>query len=80
MTINDLFRSAGKLKRKISEMDSGYKSAESLGAAMAVGIVAGIILGFKFGNRMQNEVKKAAGTILTIEVNDLEKIKIERIE
>jgi len=45
-----------------------------------VGIVAVIILGFKFGNRMQNEVKKAAGTILTIEVNDLEKIKIERIE
>ena len=80
MTINDLFRSAGKVKRKISEMDSGCKSAESLGAAMAVGTVAGIILGFKLGNRMQNEAKKATGTILTIEVNDLEKIKIERIE
>lgn len=63
------------LDKKI--MITGWKLAERMGAATAVGAAAGMLFTLKAGKKMPEGLKKASNTV-TIEVHDLEKLKIER--
>ena len=76
---SDLLKSFSNIKTKKLKNITMWELAEEIGAAMTTGVVAGIILGLSFGRRAQKIYKKTANTIVTIEVNDLENLKIERI-
>ncbi len=58
---------------------SGWMLAEEMGAAAAIGAAVGILFTVKAAKMIRAEYRKAPGT-MTIELHDLDGLKIERIE
>lgn len=79
MVANGLLDAGRKGRRKRAKILTGRKFAEGMGAAASVGLAAGIFFTLKAGKKTREELKKSANTV-TIEVHDLNKLKIERIE
>jgi len=58
---------------------SGLKMIEGIGVAAAVGILVGILFTIWARKKTRGKIKIASGDMI-LEVNDLEKFRIERIE
>lgn len=60
---------------------TGRKFAQGMCAAAAVGIIMGILITHKSRKKMREDTKnRTSNASVTIEVHDLERLLIERIE
>lgn len=69
------------LERKMEQEMTGRKFAEGLGFAAILGLVSGIIIAHKLRNKRIEDIdNKNFNSTITIEMKDLQKLRIERIE
>ncbi|PKM71777.1 MAG: hypothetical protein CVU91_12265 [Firmicutes bacterium HGW-Firmicutes-16] len=81
MILRRFLNSVSELERKMEQAMTGRRFAEGLGVAAVLGFVIGIIAAHKPRvETIENQDNQALNSTITIELHDLQKLRIERIE
>lgn len=81
MMFRGLADTLSKNVNKIETIITGRKFAQGMCAAAAAGVITGILITHKSRKKMREEIKnQASSAAVIIEVRDLKRLLIERIE